>query len=115
MKIENKVLLSITESDLINGHFYNDQITEIARGCFSEMKTLISVDCPNVIIIGNWCFSHINSLTTLNLPLLNQCGNYCFSYNDLLTILNLPLLNQCSNWSIVGTVITRIWFSRNWF
>ena len=95
MKIKNKLLLSITESDLINGHFYNDQITEIASNCFLDMETLISVDCPNVIKIGNICFYNNNSLTTLKLPLLNQCGYSCFRSNDLLTTLNLPLLNKC--------------------
>ena len=48
MKIENKKLISVEESDLVDGVFSNTEITEIGDFCFYMMGKLIKVYCPNV-------------------------------------------------------------------
>ena len=40
MKIVNKVLISIDESDLKDGEFYNKSIVEVADECFNDMPSL---------------------------------------------------------------------------
>ena len=54
MEIKNGKLISVNEYDIIDGVFFNEEITEIGDNCFRDMKSLISVYCPNVIKIGNY-------------------------------------------------------------
>ena len=87
MQIQKKKLISVDESDLKDGHFYNNEITEIGDNCFYNMRSLKGVHCPNVVKIGNWNFRYNAALTTLTVPLLAQCGDSNFSDNAALTTL----------------------------
>ena len=98
MKIKNKVLLSVEDSDLVNGVFFNDEVIEVADNCFSEMKNLIKVIFPKVKKIGNYCFRYNDKLTTIELQALTTCGNYCFRSNASLTSITLQALTTCGNY-----------------
>ena len=87
MRIQNNKLLEVSESDLEDGVFYNDTITEIGSNCFYEIKGLKKIELPKVKKIGNWNFRSNASLTSVSLPLLAKCGSNNFCYNEALTSL----------------------------
>ena len=95
MKIKNGVLLSVEESDIINGVFENNEVTSVADGCFYELKTLVKVILPKVNEIGSYCFRYNSSLTGIELKALTTCGSDCFSYNSSLTGIELKALTTC--------------------
>ena len=71
MKIVNKKLISVEESDLVDGVFSNTEITEIGNGCFYRMGKLKKIYCPNVTKMGDCNFCDNLALTTLgDFPLL---------------------------------------------
>ena len=78
MQIENKKLISVGASDLKDGVFFNDEITEIGNGCFNGMSSLVSVECPKVVKLGNCNFRDCAALITLNLPVLERYGDFNF-------------------------------------
>jgi len=90
-------LLSVTNADLKRGVFENNEILELADGCFYDMAKLKRVILPNLIKCGNDCFRYNAALTTVTVPKLAQCGNDCFSSNDALTTVTVPKLAQCGN------------------
>ncbi len=65
MKIENRVLISVTELDLINGIFINEEVIAIGDKCFYNMTGLKEVHLPNVIKFGDYCLSSNDKMTTL--------------------------------------------------
>ena len=86
MKIKNKVLISVDESDLKDGHFYNSEITEIGDNCFCNMDSLIAVHVPNVKKIGSYCFRNNPAMTTTgDFGALTSMGSYCFLNNAAMT------------------------------
>ena len=99
MKIENKKLISVEESDLVDGVFSNTEITEIGDFCFYMMGKLIKVYCPNVTKMGDWNFYNNHALTTIgDFPLLAEQGDWNFSANPALTTIgDFPLLAK--QWS----------------
>ena len=99
MKIENKKLISVEESDLVDGVFSNTEITEIGDYCFYMMGKLIKVYCPNVTKMGDWNFYNNHALTTIgDFPLLAEQGDWNFSANPALTTIgDFPLLAK--QWS----------------
>ncbi len=108
MEIKKNVLISVNDSDLENGVFYNNEVTEVSDNCFNGMDNLVKVILPKVKIIGSYCFSSNNSLTGIELPALTTCGSYCFRSNSSLTGIELPALTTCgsdcfsSNSSLTG-------------
>jgi hypothetical protein len=97
MKIKNKVLLSVEESDLINGHFENLEVEEISDKCLSELKGLKSVYLPAVKKIGDDCLSSNTALTTVSLPAATTIGNDCLHHNTALTTVSLPAATTIGN------------------
>ena len=89
MRITNKVLMSVDESDLKDGVFYNKSVTEISDNCFYNIRGLIEINCPKVKKIGNNALSSNASLTTVSLPVCTQIGDGALSYNDKLTTLKI--------------------------
>ena len=67
MKIVNKVLISVLESDIIDGKFTNKEVTSVADKCFYELRNLRAVSLPKVEKIGNYCFSSNDALTSISL------------------------------------------------
>jgi hypothetical protein len=65
MKIVNKVLISVSESDIIDGVFTNKTVTEVADNCFYDLDGLQSVFLPKVTTIGSYCFRYNAALTTI--------------------------------------------------
>jgi hypothetical protein len=111
MKISKNVLISIEASDIKNGRFINEEVTEVADGCFDQYngkcpESLKEVILPNVTKVGNDCFIG-DSFTTVSLPVLTQCGNYCFR-GDSFTTVSLPVLTQCGNYCFRGGSFTTV-------
>ncbi len=98
MEIKKNVLISVNDSDLENGVFYNNEVTEVSDNCFNGMDNLVKVILPKVKIIGSYCFSSNNSLTGIELPALTTCGSYCFRSNSSLTGIELPALTTCDSY-----------------
>ena len=94
MKIVNKVLISVSESDIKEGKFVNETVIEISNDCFNSLRSLRSVSLPKVTTAGSYCFSYCAALTEINLPALTTAGSDCFSSNDALTEINLPALTK---------------------
>jgi hypothetical protein len=101
MEIKKNKLISVTETDLTSGYFYNDKITEIGDDCFNGMRSLIKVITPNVTKIGNRNFSYNAALTTIgDFPLLATAGSYNFRYNAALTTIgDFPLLATAGSYN----------------
>ena len=82
MKIINKVLVSVEESDIKNGKFTNKVVTEVADGCFNDMSDLHAVSLPKVTKIGSDCFRYNNALTEVSLRnkkyRVKDVDGYCF-------------------------------------
>jgi hypothetical protein len=97
MEIVNKVLISVSESDIVDGKFTNKDVIEVADNCFYNLDSLRSVALPKVKKIGDDCFRSNAALTTISVPLLATCGDDCFSYNDALTTISVPLLATCGD------------------
>jgi len=47
-------LISVDESDLVDGVFYNDKVTEVADRCFYNMPSLKKVVLPRVTVVGGY-------------------------------------------------------------
>ncbi len=99
MEIKNKVLISVDESDIVDGQFINKTVTEVADDCFYGMESLKHVSLPKVTKIGNGNFRYNAALTSVSVPLLAQCGDYNFRYNAALTSVSVPLLAQCGDYN----------------
>jgi len=97
MRITNKVLMSVDESDLKDGVFYNKSVTEISDNCFYNIRGLIEINCPKVKKIGSYALRSNASLTTVSLPVCTQIGSYALSANDKLTTVSLPVCTQIGN------------------
>ena len=91
MKIQGTKLLSVDESDLINGVFSNSKVTELADGCFYNMRGLVKLVLPKVKTMGNDCISYNDKLTSVSLPVCTTMGNYCIRSNAALTSVSLPV------------------------
>jgi hypothetical protein len=98
MEIVNKVLISVSESDIVDGKFTNKDVIEVADNCFYNLDSLRSVALPKVKKIGDDCFSSNAALTTISVPLLATCGDDCFRYNADLTTISVPLLATCGSY-----------------
>lgn len=89
MKIKNKILLSVDESDLKNGVFANKKITEISSGCFVNMPMLIRVNVPNVTTVGNYSFSSNNAFTEFKIGnktlVAKDVDGHCFVIESIKT------------------------------
>lgn len=48
MKIQNGILISVNDDDIIKGVFRNSKIIGIAHNCFENMPHLKKVVCKNV-------------------------------------------------------------------
>ena len=94
MRITNKVLMSVDESDLKDGVFYNKSVTEISDNCFYNIRGLIEINCPKVKKIGNNALSSNASLTTVSLPVCTQIGDGALRCNASLTTVSLPVCTQ---------------------
>ncbi|MFN8296775.1 MAG: leucine-rich repeat protein [Chitinophagales bacterium] len=94
MKIENKKLISVDSSDLVDGKFINHKITEIGDNCFNNMPELRYVSCKNVTTIGSYNFSYNAALTAIgDMPVLATIGSYNFGDNAALTAIgDMPVL-----------------------
>ncbi len=87
-----KELTNISEEDLIDGKFENDEITKIGRWCFNDMNTLKEVSCKNVDEVDCHCFGRNPLLSKINLPNAKYITYECtFFRNCSLTEVNLPL------------------------
>ena len=100
MEIKKGVLISIDESDLVNGCFENNEITEIGEGCFQDFKTLKSITCKKVKTVGNYSIRSNGALVSLALPVCTSVGNDSISYNGALVSLALPVCTSVGNDSI---------------
>ncbi|MFA6278445.1 MAG: leucine-rich repeat protein [Pedobacter sp.] len=98
-----KVLVSVKESDIVDGVFLCEEATEIADGVLNRMPTLKKLVLPKVKKLGNYCLSSNDFLTTLDLPVCTTMGNHCLSSNASLTTLDLPVCttmgNHCLSWN----------------
>ena len=111
MKLKGKILISIEESDIINGVFTNKEVTEVADRCFDQYngycpKSLVKVVLPKVKIIGNDNFRG-SSFTSVSLPLVTQIGNDNF-IGDSFTSVSLPLVTQIGNYNFIGDSFTSV-------
>ena len=97
MKIVNKVLVLVSESDIVDGKFVNKTVTSVADNCFFNLPSLRAVSLPKVEKIGSDCFRSNQALTEVNLPALTTAGSDCFSYNQALTEVNLPALTTAGS------------------
>ena len=98
MEIKNKILISVSEIDLIKGIFINNDVIEVADNCFMKMPSLKKIILLKVEKIGNYCFSSNQALTEVSVPALTTCGNYCFRSNQALTevsVYKYKLIVQC--------------------
>jgi hypothetical protein len=98
MKIVKGVLVSICESDIVNGEFVDNKINGIGDGCFSDFKSLTKIECKKVKTIGNYSISSNAALTTLSLPVCETIGNHSIRSNAALTTLRIrdkKLLHKC--------------------
>jgi hypothetical protein len=99
MEINKKgVLLSVSESDLEGGVFYNDKIIEVGEGCFRGMKSLVKLILPKCTKITSSIRDNA-ALTTLSLPLCKEVVNSSIRDNAALTTLSLPVC-EVVNYSI---------------
>ena len=89
MKIIKNVLIEVLESDLINGHFENNKVTELADYCLSGLKGLKSVTLKKVKTFGSDCLSYNHALTSVTLPAATTFGSYCLRSNQALTSVTL--------------------------
>ncbi len=92
MKILKGVLVSVEESDLESGVFYNDKIIELAEGCFIGMKTLKKLILPNCVKVNSSIRDNA-ALTTLSLPVCTTV-NSSICDNAALTTLSLPVCKE---------------------
>ena len=101
MKIENKKLISVDASDLVDGQFINHKITEIGDGCFNNMPELRYVSCKNVTTIGSYNFRDNAALTAIgDMPVLATIGSYNFSNNAALTAIgDMPVLDTIGSYN----------------
>ena len=67
MKTQNKVLISISEDDLVKGVFRNNDVIEVADNCFNEMPSLKKIILLKVKKIGNDCFSSNQAMTEVSI------------------------------------------------
>jgi hypothetical protein len=91
MKIENQILFSIDNSDIINGTItIPTSVTTIGNRAFSHCTSLTSITIPkSVTTIGNSAFSHCTSLTSITIPIsVTTIGNYAFWNCTSLTSIN---------------------------
>ncbi|TDQ12808.1 hypothetical protein, partial [Pedobacter metabolipauper] len=75
MKIINKVLVSVSESDIKDGKFVNKTVTEVADRCFNDLPSLRAVSLPKAEKIGSDCFRSNQALTEISLPALTTAGS----------------------------------------
>lgn len=82
MKIVNKKLISVSESDIVDGKFINKTVTEVGDDCFVNLKSLRSVSLPKVNKIGSRNFSDNAALTSVSVckKILNTktVDGFCF-------------------------------------
>ena len=100
MKIQGTKLLSVDESDLINGVFSNSDITELADGCFYNMRGLVKLVLPKVKTMGEYCIRSNASLTSVSLPVCTTMSNGCIRNNAVLISVSLPVCTTMGNWCI---------------
>lgn len=82
MIIEDKVLISINESDIVNGYLeLPEGIVEIGEGACQDHK-FKSIKIPDSVIkIGDSAFDGCRSLTSIRLPnKLVEIGDYAFQW-----------------------------------
>jgi len=69
---------------------------EIKRDAFNT-SGIVSVNFPNVTIIGEYSFSFVISCTSIILPSLITAANNSLNYNPLITSYSFPLLTTIPN------------------
>lgn len=74
-------------------NFKNDRISEIANNIFCFNHNLVSVDAPNLKVIGTQVFKGCDALTTVNVPKCNIVKDEGFMNATALTNLELPAEN----------------------
>ena len=100
MEIKKGVLISVNETDLENGVFYNDKVVELADKCFNNVPSLVKVVLPKCKIIGNDCLSYNDKFTTLTAPALTTIGNDCLRSNASFTTLTAPALTTIGDYCL---------------
>lgn len=100
MVINNLKLISVSDSDIIDGVFYNDAITEIGDDCFVELSSLIKISAPYVLFVGDRSITGCENLTDIDLPELRGLKYASIFNNHNLIQLNLPKLSYLGKMSI---------------
>lgn len=82
MRIKNEILTSVSESEIIKGVYRNDEVTELADNCLSELPSLKKAILPKVKKIGNNCLSYNDKLTEAKIRKqelkVKNIDGYCF-------------------------------------
>jgi hypothetical protein len=89
MKIINKKLISVSDLDLVDGVFFNEDIIEVGDRCFYNMPSLKEVNLPKAKKFGDLCIQCNPALVSINLPKATKFGDYCIRYNRALVSLTL--------------------------
>lgn len=81
MEIENNILISVKDTDIINGKFAMPAgITNIYMSAFRDRKTLKSVDLSNIPHIGLYAFDGCTSLPRPNENIRKKIYNKALEY-----------------------------------
>jgi hypothetical protein len=105
MKIENNILISVSENDVVDGvldltgiQHIGDEVLNGDRN--SWVKLIKAVIAPDVITVGNYSICFMDGLTTLDLSNLQTNGSYSIRSMDRLTTLDLSNLQTNGSYSI---------------
>ena len=125
MEIKNNVLLSVNETDIINGHFRcPDDVTAIGDSVLYYNKSLKSIDFNNVISIGD-CFLFNNetiteidlknvktigdkflfnneTITEIDFKNVETIGNYFLHYNDIISEIDFKNVETIGNYFLTN-------------
>ena len=85
MKIIDKVLFQISDSDFINGELILNEVVEIKESVFENNQILRKLKAPNLKKIGNSTFKS-STLVEFEAPLLEEIGDNAFENTSISSI-----------------------------